>query len=102
MFDCQTSEGRLGRISGWSLSGTALRQCREAWRGRGLLKLERALAGQEDPEQKGNQQKTKIPDNDSGSRASAAAVAIAVAVAVEARRLRIWFLNPADWLQGRT
>lgn len=29
-----------------------------------LLKLERALAGQEDPEQKGNQQKTKMPDND--------------------------------------
>lgn len=68
----------------------------------GLLKLGRALAGQEDPEQKGNQQKTKTPDNDCGSRASAAAVAIAVAVAVEARRLRIWILNPADWLQGRT
>lgn len=47
----------------------ALRQCREAWRGRkGLLKLERALAGPEDPGQKGNQQKTKMPDNDSGSK----------------------------------
>lgn len=83
----------------------ALRQCREAWRGKerkGLLKLERALAGPEDPGQKGNQQKTKMPDNDSGSRASVAADAIADAVADEARRLRIWILNPADWLQGRT
>lgn len=71
-----------------------------AWKG--LLKLERALAGQEDPEQKGNQQKTKMPDNDSGSSASAAAGAIAVTVADEARRLRVWILNPADWLQGQT
>lgn len=68
MFDCQTSEGRLGRIGGWILSGTALRQCREAWAWKGLLKLERVLAGQEDPEQKGNQQKTEMPDNDCGQQ----------------------------------
>lgn len=89
MFDCQTSEGRLGRIGGWNLSGTraAAMQGSVAWKG--LLRLERALAGTEDPGQKGNQQKTKMPDNDSGSRAGAAADAIADAVADEVRRLRI-------------
>lgn len=61
--------------------------------------MERALAGDEGPGQQGDQQKTEMPDNDCGSRVGVAAAAIAVVVAVEARRLRVWTLNPADWLQ---
>ena len=83
------------------MSGTALRQCRGAWAWERLLKLERALAGQEGPEQKGTINKKTKEGNDCGSRADWCGCSCNCGGSWQLRRRpRVWNLNPADWCQG--